>query len=58
MIASAAFSSNWGWAAATAVLGFVFFALVLRQYLARRRMHRLAWAIGVLFHAIAAAMKT
>ena len=46
MIASAAFSSNWGWAAATAVLGFVFFVLVLRQYLLRRRMHQLAWAIA------------
>jgi hypothetical protein len=57
MIASAAFWSNWGWAAATAVLGFVFFALVLRQYLARRRMHQLAWAIGLLFYAIAAAME-
>jgi len=57
MIASAAFWSNWGWAAATAVLGFVFFALVLRQYLARHRMHQLAWAIGLLFYAIAAAME-
>ena len=57
MIASAAFWSNWGWAAATAVLGIVFFGLVLRQYLMRRRMHQLAWAIGLLFYAIAAAME-
>ena len=57
MIASAAFWSNWGWAAATAVLGFFFFALVLRQYLLRRRMHQLAWAIGLFLYAAAAAME-
>ena len=57
MIASAAFWSNWGWAAATAVLGFVFFGLVIRQYILRRRMHQLAWAIGLLLYAVAAAME-
>ncbi len=51
------FWSSWAWPAATAVLGFVFFALVFRQYLARRRMHQLAWSIGLLFYAIAAAME-
>jgi hypothetical protein len=57
MIASAAFWSNWGWAAATAVLGFIFFGLVLWQYLQRRRMHQLAWAIGLFLYALAAAME-
>lgn len=57
MVASAAFWSNWGWAAATAVLGFVFFGLVFRQYLQRRRMHQLAWAIGLFLYATAAAME-
>jgi hypothetical protein len=57
MIASAAFWSNWGWAAATSVLGFVFFGLVLRQYILRRRMHQLAWAIGLFLYAAAAAME-
>ena len=52
------FWSSWVWPAATAVLGFVFFALVFRQYLARRRMHQLAWSIGLLLYAIAAAMET
>lgn len=51
------FWSSWVWPAATAVLGFVFFGLVLRQYLARRRMHQLAWSVGLLFYAIAAAME-
>lgn len=51
------FWSSWAWPAATAVLGFIFFALVLRQYLARRRMHQLAWSIGLLFYAVAAAME-
>jgi hypothetical protein len=57
MIASAAFWSHWGWAAATAVLGFVFFGLVFWQYLQRRRMHQLAWAIGLFLYALAAAME-
>ena len=52
------FWSSWVWPAATAVLGFVFFALVFRQYLQRRRMHQLAWAIGLFLYAVAAAMET
>jgi NADH:ubiquinone oxidoreductase subunit K len=52
-----AFWSNWVWPAATAVLGFIFFGLVFRQYLARRRMHQLAWSVGLLMYAIAAAME-
>lgn len=54
---TSAFWSSWGWAAATAVLGFIFFGLVFRQYLLRRRMHQLAWSIGLLFYAIAASME-
>ena len=57
MIASSAFWSNWAWPAATAVVGFVFFGLVLRQYLARRKLHQLAWSVGLLFYAVAAAME-
>jgi hypothetical protein len=58
MIANAsAFWSHWAWAALTSVLGFVFFGLVFRQYLQRRRMHQLAWSIGLLLYAIAAAME-
>jgi hypothetical protein len=57
MIASSAFWSNWAWAAATAVVSFVFFGFVLRQYLARRKPHQLAWAVGLLFYAVAAAME-
>jgi hypothetical protein len=57
MIASEALWSHWGWAAATAILGFVFFGLVFWQYLQRRRMHQLAWAIGLFLYAAAAAME-
>jgi hypothetical protein len=57
MIASSAFWSSWAWPAATAVVGFVFFGLVLRQYLARRKPQQLAWAVGLLFYAVAAAME-
>ena len=52
-----AFWSSWGWPAATAGLGFVFFALVLRQYLMRRQAHQFAWSIGLFFYTVAAAME-
>ena len=49
--------SHWGWPLATAVLGFFFTFLVFRQWLRRRRNHQLAWAVGLLFYAVAAAME-
>jgi hypothetical protein len=58
MVATSAFWSHWAWPAATALVGFVFFAFELRQYVARRKPHQLAWAIGLLFYAVAAAMET
>jgi len=57
MIATSSFWSHWTWPAAAAALGFVFFGLVLRQYLARRQPHQLAWSIGLLFYAMAAGME-
>ena len=57
MIATSSFWSHWAWPAAAALLGFVFFGLVLRQYVARRKPHQLAWSIGLLFYAVAAAME-
>jgi hypothetical protein len=50
--------SSWIWPLATALLGFVYVFLLLRQYLARRKMHQLMWAIGFLFYAVAAVMET
>ncbi len=38
-------------------MGFVFFGLVLRQYLARRKPHQFAWSVGLLLYAVAAAME-
>jgi hypothetical protein len=52
-----AFWSHWGWPAATAVLGFIFTGLVLAQWLRRRKPHQLAWAVGLLFYAVAALME-
>jgi NADH:ubiquinone oxidoreductase subunit K len=52
-----AFWSSWAWPAATAVLGVLFFGLVFRQYIARRRSHQLAWSVGLLLYAIAAGME-
>jgi hypothetical protein len=49
--------SSWLWPLATAVLGFVYVGLLLAQYLKRRRMHQLMWAIGFLFYAVAAVME-
>jgi hypothetical protein len=54
---SEGFWSSWAWPAATAALGFVFFGLVLRQFLARRRPHQAAWSVGLLFYAAAAVME-
>jgi hypothetical protein len=51
------FWSSWVWPAMTAVLGFVFTGLVLAQWLKRRKPHQLAWAVGLLFYAVAACME-
>jgi hypothetical protein len=51
------FWSSWIWPLATAVLGFVYVGLLLSQYIERRKMHQLMWAIGFLFYAVAAAME-
>lgn len=52
------FWSGWGWPAATAALGFVFTGLILAQWWRRRKPHQLAWAVGMLFYALAAVMET
>lgn len=49
--------SSWIWPLATAVLGFVYVGLLLAQYVKRRKMHQLMWAIGFLFYAVAAVME-
>ena len=50
--------SSWYWPAATAVLGFIFTALVFAQFVKRRKMHQLCWSIGLLFYSVAAVMET
>lgn len=52
-----AFWSSWYWPLATAILGFVYAALVFRQWLGRRKPHQLAWTVGLLMYAVAAAME-
>jgi len=51
------FWSGWWWPALTAATGFVYVALLLRQYASRRKMHQLMWAVGFLFYAVAAVME-
>lgn len=51
------FWSGWWWPALTAAFGFVYVALLLRQYATRRKMHQLMWAVGFLFYAVAAVME-
>jgi uncharacterized membrane protein len=46
------------WPLATAVLGFVYTALVFRQWLQRRKPHQLAWTVGLLFYSVAAVMES
>jgi hypothetical protein len=52
-----AFWSSWYWPLATAVLGFVYAGLVFKQWLARRKPHQMAWTVGLMMYAIAAAME-
>ncbi len=54
---SPSFWAHWAWAAATAVIGFIFASLLLAQYIERRKPHQLAWFVGFLFYALAAAME-
>ncbi len=49
--------SGWGWPAATAVLGFIYVALLVAQWYQRRKPHQLAWAVGFLFYSVAAVME-
>ncbi len=48
------FWSHWAWPAATAALGFVYVWLLVEQWLARRKPHQLAWAVGFFLYAVAA----
>lgn len=54
---SVEFWSHWGWPFATAVLGFIFAGLVLKQYFDRRKPQHLAWFVGLLLYAVAAVME-
>ncbi|MBE0447119.1 MAG: hypothetical protein IBX64_03295 [Actinobacteria bacterium] len=51
------FWAHWAWPTATAIIGFVFAGLLLFQYVKRRKEHQLAWFVGFLLYAIAAAME-
>jgi hypothetical protein len=57
-VIAAQFWSHWSWPLATAIIGTIFTALLVRQYVARRGPHQLAWAIGFLIYAAAAFMES
>ncbi len=54
---SSAFWSHWVWPLITSVLGFLFMALLLLQYLQRRKPHQLAWTVGFFLYAASALME-
>ena len=54
---SSALWSHWIWPLATGVIGFAYVGLLVAQYVKRRKMHQLMWAIGFLFYAVAAVME-
>lgn len=56
-MATSEFWSGWWWPALTAALGFVYTGLLLRQFVTRKKMHQLMWAIGFAFYAVAAVME-
>ena len=41
----------------TAVVSFVFFLLLVRQYIQRRRTHQLLWTVAMLFYCVSAMME-
>lgn len=51
------FWSSYWWPAVTALIGFVYVALLLAQWYRRRKPHQLAWAAGFLLYAVAAGME-
>jgi hypothetical protein len=53
-----AFWSHWIWPLLTAVTGFVFTYLLLKQYVERRKPHQLAWAAGMFLYAAAAVIES
>lgn len=57
-MASQQFWDHWIWPLAAAIVGVVFSAMLLRQYLQRRKPHQLAWFVGFAMYAIAAAMES
>ena len=42
---------------ATSAVAFVFFVLLARQYLGRRRVHQLLWTVAMLFYSVSALME-
>lgn len=51
------FWSHWIWPFLTAVVGFIFTGLVLRQYFERRKPHQLAWSMGLFLYGVGAVME-
>ncbi|NIN53245.1 MAG: hypothetical protein GTN80_08705 [Nitrososphaeria archaeon] len=41
----------------TAIVAFVFFLLLARQYLWRRKIHQMLWSIGILLYSLSALME-
>ena len=56
-MASVEFWSHWIWPFLTAVVGFIFTGLVLRQYFERRKPHQLAWLMGLFLYGLGAVME-
>ncbi len=52
------FWAHWGWPLATAIVGFYFTFLVLKQYIERRRLHQLAWTVGLFLYALGALIES
>jgi hypothetical protein len=52
-----AFWSHWIWPLLTAVTGFTFSYLLIKQYLERRKPQQLAWAVGMFLYAASAAIE-
>lgn len=52
-----AFWSHWIWPLLTAITGFVFTGLLIKQWIERRKPHQLAWATGMFIYGASAAIE-
>jgi len=52
------FWSHWSWPLVTALVGLYFTYLVFKQYRERKKLHQLAWSVGLFLYALGALIES